>query len=176
MRTLQHGISMAVVLCGVLVPTHAAAQARTPEQEVLAFMIARHSHNAVLNDSAWVSCPSAGACRPVDGVPADLWAEYVRATREPALLRDLLPADLDVLFQSEHVEDPSTPCSQRKNRLRLSRPGVSADGTAAVIWWSFVVSREHLGTCGGVGGGTLLLRKNALGVWEVERPLSMFVS
>lgn len=175
---MQRTLVIAGALCAILAGAPAAAQNRTPEQEVLAFMIAQYGRGAVLSDSAWgVPCDRfLDGCRRNRGVPRDAWAEYVRVTREPSLLRHVLPQDLDVTFESEQVDDPSIPCRERKNKLMLSRPGISANGRSAVIWWGELVRMDHLGTCGASRGGILLLHRNRAGAWQVDRSLRMFIS
>ncbi|MBW3569735.1 MAG: hypothetical protein KY467_01400 [Gemmatimonadetes bacterium] len=175
---IRRAITATAAILGAFGATGAEAQERTPEQEVLAFMIARYGRDAVVSDSTWAEpCERFwDTCRPALGVPVDAWAAYLLVSREPALMADLLPPDVNVTFTSEHVDDPRTPCSERKHVLTLSRPGVSRDGKTAVVWWAHLVRMDHLGTCGASRGGTLLLRKNAQGAWEVDRPLTMFIS
>jgi hypothetical protein len=170
-------LPIALGLVATLFAGRAAAQARTPEQEVLAFMIGQYGRHGVVSDSTFgIPCERMGECARPRGVPRDAWAAYLQGTRSPSLLRDLLPSDVDVTFASARGDETNIPCGQRSSSLTLSRAGVSANGRVAVIWWDQLVPMDHLGSCGASRGGLLLLKKTRAGVWKVDRPLRIVIS
>lgn len=144
------------------------------EREVLMMIIRENGRGAVLLDSTYGHRCMERRTRMCDtppDVPVATWESYLRAASAPAALRDLLPADVATTYASTLGDESARPCRERREKLQLSRAGISPDGRTAIVSYSVWMPMDHLG-CGAVHGATLLLRRAGDGAWEEDRPLS----
>jgi hypothetical protein len=153
-----------------------AAMLRAREQEVLVYIIRTQGRGSVLYDSTYGhGCRDRQWCRN-EGAPDDAWQSYVRNSSDPAALRDLLPPDLPVTYESEIGDESAVRCTSRRYKLELSRVGVSADGNVAVVSYTHWHPMDHLG-CGAISGATVVVRRSENGEWKQDpTPLSTVIN
>lgn len=172
---LRRFLAMSLVGGGawILAAAGPRGQQPTAEQAVWQVLIQRHGGGrAALADSTLaVLCtgrPGGGECPAPGNVPADAWASYQALNRERVSLRDRLPAGLQVRWQRDQPA-PERPSCRVPIVLSLSRVGFSADSTAAVASYNYVVGPDVSGGCGYASGSTVLLQRTRQGRWRQVR-------
>lgn len=161
-----------IALAAVLVSAgRLQGQEPTPEQQVWAAVIQARGDGVVLEErtsSQWMS----GVPRDV---PADAWASFLEANREPVALRDHLLPHPSVRFESDVPDAAEGDCRSRRTLL-LSRVGFSADGTLAVVSVGGAVGAGPYPGCGYAWSDTVLMRRSADGTWRTVRMLGGFIT